>query len=717
MVGTQECVFRFGDVEVREREFRLIKAGEVIPVEPKAFRVLLFLLHNPQKLITKEELLNAVWGETAVSENSLSRSIALLRRLLGEDSHEPRFIETVSTVGYRFVYPVEASEDTHGGLEPPNTSHVSIANEAVPNDKGAASITTVAQTKHSKRRGVAAISSVGVIALLATAFWYLSRPPSPPHVSDIIQITHDGHHKYLAGTDGSRLYMGQWMPYIVSQVGIANGDIVPVPIGLPDPVVDDVSPDGSALLVRSVNTKELSLWSVEIPGGALRHLVPNGINGAWSPDGKFLIYSTANKDIVVARSDGSAPHTLLSAKVLGERFSGAFGWSPDGKTIRFTLGHKLWETDSDGSKLHDLLPGWHPSSWQCCGRWTPDGRFFLFLLQDPSVGWIPPVSQVWVLDERTGLLQRKPAEPIQLTSGPIRWDSPIPSKDGKKIFARGTIPHGELLRFDAQSHQLQPFMGGMSSEGVAFSSDGKSIAYVNYPDGILWKANRDGSNPMQLTDPPFYPINPRWSPDGTQILFFSRDVEGRRNKAFIIPPLGGTPQPLLPGDNGAQTDPNWSPDGRKVAFATGTWRDKNSDIRIFDLASHEVSVLPGSVGMFSPRWSPDGHFILASDALLTDLKVFNLKTQRWSQLQKGMVGWCTFSHDGQFIYFMRLTGDSSGVYRIRTSGGDAERVVELKGFHHAGANNEWMGLDPGDAPLLLRDAGSYEIYALTLETK
>ena len=105
MLGTQESVFRFGDVEVREREFRLIKAGEVIPVEPKAFRVLLFLLHNPQKLITKEELLNAVWGEIAVSENSLARSIALLRRLLGEDTHEPRFIETVSTVGYRLICP------------------------------------------------------------------------------------------------------------------------------------------------------------------------------------------------------------------------------------------------------------------------------------------------------------------------------------------------------------------------------------------------------------------------------------------------------------------------------------------------------------------------------------------------------------------------------------------------------------------------------------
>ena len=89
MLGTQEAVFRFADVEVREREFRLIKAGEVIPVEPKAFRVLLFLLHNPQKLITKEELLTAVWGDTAVSENSLTRSVALLRRLLGDDTPHP----------------------------------------------------------------------------------------------------------------------------------------------------------------------------------------------------------------------------------------------------------------------------------------------------------------------------------------------------------------------------------------------------------------------------------------------------------------------------------------------------------------------------------------------------------------------------------------------------------------------------------------------------
>jgi len=56
----KSLVFRFADVEVREREFSLTKAGEVLPVEPKAFRVLLILLHNPQKLIPKDELLTDI---------------------------------------------------------------------------------------------------------------------------------------------------------------------------------------------------------------------------------------------------------------------------------------------------------------------------------------------------------------------------------------------------------------------------------------------------------------------------------------------------------------------------------------------------------------------------------------------------------------------------------------------------------------------------------
>jgi TolB-like protein/DNA-binding winged helix-turn-helix (wHTH) protein/Flp pilus assembly protein TadD len=117
MMASKSFIFRFDDVEVREREFTLIKAGKVLTVEPKAFRALLFLLHNPQRLISKEELLNTVWGDAAVTDGSLTRCIWLLRSRLGDDIHEPRYIATVARVGYRFVCKVEVSEDDSGNLE------------------------------------------------------------------------------------------------------------------------------------------------------------------------------------------------------------------------------------------------------------------------------------------------------------------------------------------------------------------------------------------------------------------------------------------------------------------------------------------------------------------------------------------------------------------------------------------------------------------------
>src|SRR5271170_5910626 len=99
MMASKSFVFRFDDVEVREREFTLTKAGKVLTVEPKAFRDLLFLLHNSQKLISKEELLNTVWDDAAVTEGSLTRCISLLRSRLGDDIRQPRYIATVATVG------------------------------------------------------------------------------------------------------------------------------------------------------------------------------------------------------------------------------------------------------------------------------------------------------------------------------------------------------------------------------------------------------------------------------------------------------------------------------------------------------------------------------------------------------------------------------------------------------------------------------------------
>jgi len=730
VTGNKSIVFKFADVEVHEREFCLIKAGERMPVEPKTFRVLLFLLRNPQKLIAKEELLNAVWGDVAVTENSLTRAIAKLRSLLGDEIRNPRYIETVATVGYRFLYRVEISEDASGNLDPTGKANRlsegdfvetpangEIAEVAVnspaqisPGDKA----NNGRQTDGMRKRWL--LPGVALLALgLAVAVSYLRRPVPPLRVTEYTQITPDGRSKQLGGTDGSRIYFTQG-PVLgpIAQVAISGGEIATIPTALPVFSLQDVSPDGSSLLVATFDS-HWGLWSVPIPAGSVRQLLTDvGVNSAaWSPEGKSVVYTTGNSDLYVIQSDGTGLRKL--ADVGGP--SNTPSWSPDGSRIRFFKGSRLWEIASDGSGLRELLPGWRPNTPMCCGRWTPDGKFFVFLLQHPSRGGYQPGNQIWTLDERRGLFRHPSAEPVQLTSGPIRWNTPIPSKDGTKIFAQGVILRGELVRYDAQSQELKPWLGGISAEYVSFSQDGQFVAYVTFPQGVLWRANRDGSNPVQLTNPPLYPIAPHWSPDGAQILFSSE-----LSQSYLVSSQGGAPRLLAPEEKGGTGDANWSPDGRKVVFCSAKSMEAisslNYDLRIFDLGSHQVTTLPGSEGTFSPRWSPNGRFISGLHiGAPGGLKVFDLETKREFVLpEKGEVDWHTWSSNSQFIYFLR-PGDHPGVFRVRVSDGVEERVVDLKGFRHTGALTGWFGLDPEDAPLLIRDVGTADIYALTLEQK
>jgi len=452
----------------------------------------------------------------------------------------------------------------------------------------------------------------------------------------------------------------------------------------------------------------LSLWNVRILGGTVRSL-GTARQAAFSPDGNSIVYSTQEGDLWLVRSDGTGAHKLAPA--VGGALN--LAWSPDASAIRFTRVGKLWEISSNGSGLHQLLPNWHLSSGKCCGRWTPDGSFYVFLSRESNLAY-----QIWALDERRGPFRKPPPVPVQLTSGPISWYRPIPGKDGKTIFAEGRTNRGELTRFDPRAKRFQPFLGGISAEFISFSKDGKSLAYVSYPDGILWKANRDGSNPVQLTNPPLYPMNPRWSPDGSQIVFMAGFLEGF-SSIFAISSQGGNPRRLLPEDPDQQYDPNWSPDGSKIVFCEAYFRDrKKVHFSILDLVSHQVTPVPGSVGKWSPRWSPDGRYLATLSWELPELKLFDFKTETWSTLPlDGDINYPAWSQDSQFIYSLVITSGGQDVYRNRVTGEKAERIIDLKDWHFTGYGGYALALDPTDAPLFLRDVGSSDLYALTLETK
>jgi DNA-binding winged helix-turn-helix (wHTH) protein len=95
--------YQFADIVVDPDAFTVEKSGQVLSLEPKSIRLLLYLIQNRSRAVAKEELLRSVWEEVTVSDNSLARLVAQLRKGLGDDAKVARYIETVPTIGYRFI--------------------------------------------------------------------------------------------------------------------------------------------------------------------------------------------------------------------------------------------------------------------------------------------------------------------------------------------------------------------------------------------------------------------------------------------------------------------------------------------------------------------------------------------------------------------------------------------------------------------------------------
>jgi len=107
--------FRFGDAEIDVAAHTLFHRGTPCAIEPKAFEVLMQLVTHPGDVLTKDQLLDSVWGHRCVTPNVLSRVVAQLRHALHDSAHAPHCIETVPTLGYRFIAPLQ--EALHSRLD------------------------------------------------------------------------------------------------------------------------------------------------------------------------------------------------------------------------------------------------------------------------------------------------------------------------------------------------------------------------------------------------------------------------------------------------------------------------------------------------------------------------------------------------------------------------------------------------------------------------
>ncbi len=461
------------------------------------------------------------------------------------------------------------------------------------------------------------------------------RPMS--HIFEIWQARGDGQPKTggmlgSMATDGPRVYLaegsesGQGLAHISSEGGETS--FVSTAFGQLE--IQGISPNHSELLVTDfAHHLAWPLWKLSLPKGT-PHRVGDVVASAasWSPDGREIAY-IKERELYRANADGTGATKIATLPC------GAFWlrWSPDGRRLRFTVGNvinrvgalALWEILSNGTGLRPLLPDWNKPPAECCGTWSPDGKYFVF--QSTRDG----KTEVWAMRERNALaswLGSAKPEPVQLTGGQLNSLAPVFSPDGKKLYVIGQQHRGELQRYDSKSRQSVPYMSGISAEFAEFSRDKQWITYVMFPEGTLWRSPPDGSDRLQLTRPPMQAIIPSWSPNGRQIVFTALSP-GMPSRAYIVSSSGGTVRPVFPEPHN-QAIASWSADGTSILMSYVYYLETTPPgLTIVHLATHNVERVPGTEDLWQAQWSPDGRYIAAKTTDGHTVVLFDSRTQKW----------------------------------------------------------------------------------------
>jgi Tol biopolymer transport system component len=583
--------------------------------------------------------------------------------------------------------------------------------------RAAASGPAPSQAPRRLRAGLVTVALCGLaVSALALLLLHPSRRVSaPPAVSEYRQVTSDRSRKYWPVTDGARIYFTAMAPgaQSVRQVAAAGGEVIPVETSLSRAMVTDVAADGSRLLVvvapHSVGTGDMdgTLWEVPLPAGTPRQLGDVLASGAtWSPEGATIAFVKGN-DLSLCAADGSGSRTIWQAPA-PVRWP---AWSPDGSSLRVTLTgvgqepSSLWEVRRDGSGARPLLPGFPLPT--CCGRWTRDGRFFVFQATGERT------HDVWARSEGRRWPWSRAHAPVRLTRGPLHFAHPVPSADGRRIFAIGLRPGGELVRYDPRAGQFVPYLSGIAAHALDFSRDGAWMAYVTFPEGTLWRSRVDGSERLQLTFPPLQAALPRWSPDGRRIAFSGMAP----NEPWLIRVIGaegGVARSLSRDGNRNESDAAWSADGRRIAVGYSLLDhrpDRPITIEMVDVDSVARTSVPGSAGLFSPRWSPDGRTLVALTHDSFHLLGLDVGRGTWRELMQSR-RWITYpawSSDGRHLF----VSDGRARLRLEVGTGRRELVAPLDDLQQPEAVwGEWVGRGPDDSVLGLRDTSLHEVFAL-----
>ncbi len=607
-MGNGRRLYQFGPFELDRAARVVFCGGQPVMLAPRTVDTLIALVESAGRVLTKEDLLHAIWGNRAVEDVNLTQQISLLRRALSAKDPSTEYIRNFSGRGYQFAAPVHPIAADEPPAPPP-----ALATPPPRDVPGA----------RPGGRWLALLAAALVLTAGAALLWRLRTAPTPSadlpaQRFPLCRLPGSKFHPALS-PDGARVAF-IWKrdegaePCVYSKTeGREEPELIPGSCG--NPSSPAWSPagfhlaylrnrsGGTELVVHGDRGQDRVLASF-FP---LRSLIANRLVD-WSPDGKWIVVS--------GKRDAEMPLTLYlvspatgEQRVLTHPPLNAIGdtdpaISPDGSTIAFCrMGSRfnmtLLVTPVAGGASRPILAG-----NQLIGgvAWSPDGRSVLFSANRSRGGY-----QLWRADPSRG-----PVPPVPDTSG-VFAESPIHLSVSPGSAKLAYVVSGQDLNI-WRLHLSAP--GGkpqwsrlIASAGVnaapQYSPDGTRICFLSDRSGQeqIWVANSGGTQLRQLTRGRMAPGHCSWSPDGSNVLFVAHEP-GLGSSIFSIPAAGGNPR-RVPIQGGGSL-PVAAPDGRTlylVQTAGNRW-----ELFSANLANGQTAQVTHQ-GAHRARLSRDGRWI------------------------------------------------------------------------------------------------------------
>ncbi len=708
-------IFQFGKFQVDALARTLRREETIVKLNSRAFDVLLYLVQNPGKLLTRDELLKHVWQDAFVDESSLPQTVSLLRRALEEKPGDNGYIVTLPGRGYQFVSEVQvvALEVDSSGDEhlPPGVP------AAVRNDSGGlilqrhsveTSVITTNQAEGQRNspisssrpliRTVAVLLAATVVAVLFVRF---RGPRHPEPKRELLErvLTANPHDNGIVGSAISR--DGKFLAYNDRAGGlflleIDTGETRTLASAPPTLSVSDWFPDGTHLLVTGDGAKS-GTWKMSILNGAMRK-ISNEDGGVISPDGQHI--SVFNKGGIWSMGIEGEKERLM-VPLEASVYTGGIDWSPSGRRFAVVCVKSPQELmiescSVNGSDCTTILADTRlrglngPSDLV----WLQDGRVLFSLIE------LPPnqaTNNIWAInvDLNTG---RPLGKPERVTNW-VGYTAETPfmhSADGRRLtFSKERIQDTvKIAELDRETGKLGPIRRLTNDDWHDFvqswTPDSKSVLFKSERNhtSTIYMQSVTGTNPQALISGPEGYANPIFSPDGAW-LFYSAYAGGKvwdaaSSRLMRRPAEGGLPTRVLSG----QYSYDCAAPPSKLCVL-GEQKGKQIVFAVLDPVSGRGPNL-ASVQLVSNfyNWSlsPDGKTIALvknddSGICIVSLDngtVKKLELKRWTLFQSSQ-----WSPDGRYIYVVGATPEG---WTIFTSDlvGNTKVLVEVPG------NQGWL---------------------------